>query len=117
MVNDERRMRDWPVFARRAPDAEWYKPINDELRKIKRAAPRLWSFIMQGGLIARAPKGTHVWPLEGPKSTEQPLVLPTPPAGTPVCPDCGNLLEHGRCNIHGDPNDDSQNDPANILIQ
>ena len=115
VMNDERKLRDWPVYARHAPDAEWYRPMNDEMRKIKRAAPRLWSYIQQGGLIARAPKGSFPWPIEGPQVPHEPIVPDAPPPGTPTCPDCNTPLVNGACPVHGDPNDDS--DPAGVLLQ
>lgn len=107
-------MRDWPVFTRHEPDVEWFKPGNDELKKIKRAAPKLWEYIQQGGLIMRSPKGHFPWPLAGPRVPHEPIALP--PVEGPACPSCGNALdENNRCAIHGDPNDHP--DPGNILIQ
>jgi hypothetical protein len=113
VMNDERKMRDWPVFARHVPDAEWYKPANDELRKIKRAAPKLWAYIMGGGLIARAPKGAFPWPLAGPQVPHEPIQPDPLPPGTPACPDCGAPLLEGLCRIHGNPND---TDPSGVLL-
>lgn len=116
MMNDERRMRDWPVYVRHQADGEWYHPTNDELIKMKRAAPRLWQYCKAGGMILRAPRGAFPWPIAGPQVPHEPVAQPLAP-GTAACPDCGNPLDaHNRCAIHGDPNDPGDSDPHGVLL-
>lgn len=103
MMNKEYKKKDWPLRARHAPDAEWYKPTNDEMRRMKRQAPKLWEYVRKGGLILRSVVGDYPWTEPGPVASHTPIEPPPVKPGTPTCPDCGNVLVAGVCAIHGDP--------------
>lgn len=103
----ERKMVDWPMRARHDADFEWYRPEDEkELRQIKRHAPKLYEYLIAGGLMMRAASPVWKWTFGESKNTESRMMHDVPPMDENVkrCPFDGNPLnDSGECPIHGDP--------------
>src|SRR5687768_14278340 len=64
--------KDFPMRARHNPDAEWYRPTSEyEMQRMSKVAPRLYEYVIGGGLILRPPSGEYIFPVSPPPAAEE----------------------------------------------